>query len=237
MLCWELGRSLGRRRAAADPQGWQAGTGVIDGAAFGLLGLILGFTFSGAATRLDTRRATRRRRGERDRDGVSSAGPAARERAAGASRRVPPLSRRASRGLRGDPRHGGRATASWRVRRPAKARSGSSRWRPVDPRGCGSAAASGHQRDDRHHDHTHDRGTDACTGAVLRADRVSGARQRIARRLRDGGVTQAQLASRGRVRRDADGGGLCGRRHGLSACRASSVSTRSTEPSSTSARR
>ena len=49
LLCWELGRRIGRRRTAADPEGWQAGTGVIDGAAFGLLGLILGFTFAGAA--------------------------------------------------------------------------------------------------------------------------------------------------------------------------------------------
>jgi hypothetical protein len=56
LLCWELGRRFGRRRAAVDPKGWQAGTGVIDGAAFGLLGLILGFTFSGAAARLDVRR-------------------------------------------------------------------------------------------------------------------------------------------------------------------------------------
>jgi hypothetical protein len=56
LLCWELGRRVGRRRAAVDPTGWQAGTGVIDGAAFGLLGLILGFTFSGAASRLDVRR-------------------------------------------------------------------------------------------------------------------------------------------------------------------------------------
>ena len=56
LLCWELGRRFGKRRAAADPEGWQAGTGVIDGAAFGLLGLILGFTFSGAAARFDARR-------------------------------------------------------------------------------------------------------------------------------------------------------------------------------------
>ena len=56
LLCWEIGRRMGRRRAAEDPQGWQAGTSVIDGAAFGLLGLILGFTFSGSAARLDIRR-------------------------------------------------------------------------------------------------------------------------------------------------------------------------------------
>ncbi len=56
LVCWELGRAVGRRRAAVDPTGWQSGTGVIEGAAFGLLGLILGFTFSGAAGRLDVRR-------------------------------------------------------------------------------------------------------------------------------------------------------------------------------------
>lgn len=56
LACLELGRRIGRRRANADPQGWQAGTGVIEGAIFALLGLMLGFTFSAAIGRLDTRR-------------------------------------------------------------------------------------------------------------------------------------------------------------------------------------
>lgn len=56
LVCLELGRRIGRRRAARDPEGWQAGTGVIEGAMFGLLGLMLGFTFSAAIGRVDMRR-------------------------------------------------------------------------------------------------------------------------------------------------------------------------------------
>lgn len=56
LACLELGRRIGRRRANADPQGWQAGTGVIEGAIFALLGLMLGFTFAAAIGRVDMRR-------------------------------------------------------------------------------------------------------------------------------------------------------------------------------------
>jgi hypothetical protein len=56
LVCLELGRRVGRRRAERDPEGWQAGTGVIEGAMFGLLGLMLGFTFSAAMSRIETRR-------------------------------------------------------------------------------------------------------------------------------------------------------------------------------------
>lgn len=52
----ELGRRLGVRRLARDPEGAKAGSGAIDGAVFGLLGLLIAFTFSGAAARFDTRR-------------------------------------------------------------------------------------------------------------------------------------------------------------------------------------
>ncbi len=52
----ELGRRLGRRRRARDGEGAPAGTGAIDGAVFALLGLLIAFSFSGAATRFDTRR-------------------------------------------------------------------------------------------------------------------------------------------------------------------------------------
>lgn len=53
----EFGRRIGVRRMARDPEGAQAGSGVIDGAVFGLLALLIAFTFSGAATRFDNRRA------------------------------------------------------------------------------------------------------------------------------------------------------------------------------------
>jgi hypothetical protein len=56
LVCVELGRRFGRHRAQADPQGWQAGTGVIEGAIFALLGLMLGFTFSAGMSRIEARR-------------------------------------------------------------------------------------------------------------------------------------------------------------------------------------
>src|SRR5262245_53146748 len=52
----EIGRRLGVRRLAEDPEGAKAGIGAIDGAVFGLMGLLIAFTFSGAATRFDSRR-------------------------------------------------------------------------------------------------------------------------------------------------------------------------------------
>jgi hypothetical protein len=40
-----------------DPEGARAGTGAVEGAVFALLGLLVAFTFSGAASRFDDRRA------------------------------------------------------------------------------------------------------------------------------------------------------------------------------------
>jgi hypothetical protein len=53
----ELGRRIGRRRLARDPEVLDAGTGAVDGMVFALLGLLVAFTFSGAASRFDDRRA------------------------------------------------------------------------------------------------------------------------------------------------------------------------------------
>jgi hypothetical protein len=52
----EAGRRLARKRAAHDPDGAWLGTGIVDGAVFGLFGLVIAFTFSGAASRFDARR-------------------------------------------------------------------------------------------------------------------------------------------------------------------------------------
>jgi len=57
LVCLELGRRIGRRRASEDPEGWQAGTGAIEGAIFALLGLMLGFTFAAALGRIEVRRS------------------------------------------------------------------------------------------------------------------------------------------------------------------------------------
>jgi len=56
LACAEVGRRAARRRAAHDPDGAWHGTGVVDGAIFGLFGLVIAFTFSGAASRFDARR-------------------------------------------------------------------------------------------------------------------------------------------------------------------------------------
>ena len=50
----EVGRRNGQRRRERDPAG--AGAGAVEGAVFGLLGLMIAFTFSGASSRFDGRR-------------------------------------------------------------------------------------------------------------------------------------------------------------------------------------
>ena|SRR5436190_9643206 len=57
-----IGRRIGARRmarpaAGAGDAGAGAGAGAVEAALFGLLGLLVGFSFSGAQTRLDARRA------------------------------------------------------------------------------------------------------------------------------------------------------------------------------------
>ncbi len=57
LVLLEAGRRVGQRRQAIDGAGAGAGLGAVDGAVFGLMGLLIAFTFSGAAARFDTRRA------------------------------------------------------------------------------------------------------------------------------------------------------------------------------------
>jgi hypothetical protein len=52
----EAGRRLGLLRLARDSEAAPAGFGVVEGAIFALMGLLIAFTFSGAASRFDTRR-------------------------------------------------------------------------------------------------------------------------------------------------------------------------------------
>jgi hypothetical protein len=56
LLLQEAGRRLGARRMARDPEGARTGLGAVEGAVFGLMGLMIAFTFSGAASRFETRR-------------------------------------------------------------------------------------------------------------------------------------------------------------------------------------
>ena len=57
LLLLEIGRRLGERALTGDPAAAKSGSGAVEGAVFGLMALLIAFTFSGAATRFDTRRA------------------------------------------------------------------------------------------------------------------------------------------------------------------------------------
>jgi hypothetical protein len=52
----EAGRRIGRYRLSRDEEKARAGMAAVEGAVFGLMGLLVAFTFSGAATRFDARR-------------------------------------------------------------------------------------------------------------------------------------------------------------------------------------
>jgi hypothetical protein len=56
LVLMEAGRRIGRRRTSTDPDGGSAGAGAVSAAVFALLGLLVAFTFSGAAARFDSRR-------------------------------------------------------------------------------------------------------------------------------------------------------------------------------------
>ena len=57
LFCMRMGWYIGRRRLKSCGGEEAGGLGVIDGAVFGLLGLLIAFTFTGAATRFEARRA------------------------------------------------------------------------------------------------------------------------------------------------------------------------------------
>ncbi|HET6898175.1 MAG TPA: DUF4239 domain-containing protein [Vicinamibacteria bacterium] len=56
LVSLETGRRIGRRRIKAGLAEASGGFGAVEGAIFGLMGLMIAFTFSGAATRFDDRR-------------------------------------------------------------------------------------------------------------------------------------------------------------------------------------
>lgn len=56
LLLLEVGRRMGSRRLAEEGEGAKEGLGAVEGAIFGLLGLLIAFTFSGAVSRFDDRR-------------------------------------------------------------------------------------------------------------------------------------------------------------------------------------
>ena len=56
LACMELGRRIGIRRASKRPESSNLGLGSVEGSVFALLGLLMAFSFSGAASRFDLRR-------------------------------------------------------------------------------------------------------------------------------------------------------------------------------------
>jgi hypothetical protein len=52
----EVGQRIGLARLARDPEGLSKGAGAAEAAVFGLLGLLIAFTFAGAASRFEDRR-------------------------------------------------------------------------------------------------------------------------------------------------------------------------------------
>ena len=57
LACISVGRRFGRRALVGEETTRPAGLGTVETVAFGLLALLLAFTFSGASSRFDTRRA------------------------------------------------------------------------------------------------------------------------------------------------------------------------------------
>ena len=56
LVLLETGRRIGTRQSAREAERSQQGAGMLDGAVFALLGLLIAFTFSGAGTRFDEQR-------------------------------------------------------------------------------------------------------------------------------------------------------------------------------------
>lgn len=57
LILLEVGRRIGLHYFKKDPEGSQKGISAVEGAVFGLLGLFIAFTFSGAVSRWDDRRS------------------------------------------------------------------------------------------------------------------------------------------------------------------------------------
>jgi len=56
LINFEVGRRIGVARLKREPEGLTKGAGAAEGAVFALLGLLMAFTFSGAASRFEARR-------------------------------------------------------------------------------------------------------------------------------------------------------------------------------------
>ena len=172
------GFRCGRARVARHLESGRHGLGSVEGAVYGLLGLLIAFSFSGCRLALRASARPDRGRGERGRDRVPSGGRAAGGAPAGPARQVPELPGCASRHLRqasGHRRGPGRARAS--AGAPGRAVEGSGDGRP-DRRLDGAAdAAPAAQRVLRHRERAD--GCRVCPSACRALPGAGGPRARV----------------------------------------------------------
>ena len=56
LIFFEVGRRIGKARVVHHPEGLAKGSGAVEAGIYGLLGLLIAFTFSGGASRFESRR-------------------------------------------------------------------------------------------------------------------------------------------------------------------------------------
>ena len=56
VICFEVGRQIGKARLVRHPEGLAKGGGAVEAGVYGLLGLLIALTFSGGASRFEARR-------------------------------------------------------------------------------------------------------------------------------------------------------------------------------------
>jgi len=91
LIVLEVGRRLGIRRRPTESEGERGSPGTIEGAMFAMSGLVVAFTFSGAAGRFNEKRALIAVEAKLHRNRVPAAQLAVSESAARTSRVVSPL--------------------------------------------------------------------------------------------------------------------------------------------------
>jgi hypothetical protein len=91
LICLEIGRRVGKRSLAKDPQGSVSGTGALQGAVFSLFGLLVGFTFSGAPCQAGRRETHDPEGGQCDWYNVLTVGSSSPWTASCATREIPQL--------------------------------------------------------------------------------------------------------------------------------------------------
>jgi hypothetical protein len=92
LILFDVGRRIGNARLASDMKGVAKGGGVVEGAVFALLGLLIALTFTGAASRFEARRSLITEEANAIGAAYLARRPAAGRRTAGDATAISPLS-------------------------------------------------------------------------------------------------------------------------------------------------